>query len=71
MDEATSALDQKTEKDILNDFYSLKNNRFLIMISHRLNSLSECDLIYFIEDGKIRDKGKIDELLKKYPKLQG
>ncbi len=71
MDEATSALDQKTEKDILNDFYSLKNNRFLIMISHRLKSLSECDLIYFIEDGKIRDKGKIDELLKKYPKLQG
>ena len=71
MDEATSSLDQKTERDILNDFYNLKNNRFLIMISHRLNSLSECDVIYFIEDGKIRDKGKIDELLKKYPKLQG
>ena len=71
MDEATSALDQKTEREILNDFYNLKNNKFLIMISHRLNSLSECDTIYFIEDGRIKDKGKIDQLLIKYPDLKG
>ena len=69
LDESTSSLDHKTEKEILNDFNKLKKEKFLIMVSHRMNSLLNCDEVFYIQDGEIKDIGKIEELVKRNPEL--
>ena len=63
LDEATSSLDRKTEDEVINDFFKLKKNNFTIIVSHRLSSLKFCNEVFFIKDGKIKDRGKIDDLI--------
>jgi ABC-type bacteriocin/lantibiotic exporter with double-glycine peptidase domain len=53
LDEATSGLDEFTEKKLLKDIFSLKDLTF-ILISHNLETLKECDLIYELESEKLR-----------------
>ena len=48
-DESTSALDTETEKKFINDIYRLKTKKTLIIISHRLSILENCDRIYNIK----------------------
>jgi len=48
-DESTSALDTETEKKFINDIYRLKTKKTLIIISHRLSILANCDRIYNIK----------------------
>ena len=45
-DEATSSLDGGTEKKIMNTIYSLRNDKTIILISHRIKTLKECDYIF-------------------------
>jgi ATP-binding cassette subfamily C protein len=63
MDEATSALDNITEKQITDAIESLKGERTLIMIAHRLTTVKNCDMLYFMEDGKIVEQGTYDDLV--------
>ena len=67
LDEATSSLDNKTESDIMGSINSLKKKLTIIIVSHRLSTIKNCDYIFFIKDGKIFDKGNLNYLLKKYP----
>ena len=53
LDEATSALDTETEKGIINSISELKGDMTIIMIAHRLTTLSDCDIIYKIQNGNI------------------
>lgn len=53
LDEATSALDVKTEKEVMKSIYSLKGEITIIIIAHRLTTLSSVDQIYNIINGKI------------------
>ena len=46
---------------------SLKKKLTIIIVSHRLSTIKNCDYIFFIKDGKIIDKGNLNYLLKKYP----
>ena len=59
LDEATSALDQKTESSIINTIHAFDFPITLIMVAHRVTSLSECDRIYRIENQKIIEAEKI------------
>jgi ABC-type multidrug transport system fused ATPase/permease subunit len=63
MDEATSALDNITEKEITKAIVSLKGERTLIMIAHRLTTVKDCDILYFMEDGEIVQKGTYQDLV--------
>jgi ATP-binding cassette subfamily C protein len=63
MDEATSALDNITEKQITNAIESLKGERTLIMIAHRLTTVKNCDTLYFMENGKIIQDGTYLDLV--------
>lgn len=58
-DEATSALDNKTEQNVMKSLKSLKKDEKIsvILVTHRLNTVKDCDIIYFIDKGKIVDKG--------------
>lgn len=53
LDEATSALDNETEKSIMETVYNLPGNVTTIIVAHRLSTLSKCDEIYQVENGKI------------------
>ena len=46
LDEATSALDSKTENEVMECVYSLKGDKTIIMIAHRLHTLKKCDFLY-------------------------
>ena len=46
LDESTNSLDSKTEQAILNEVNFLKGEKTIIMIAHRLSTLSSCEKIY-------------------------
>lgn len=53
LDEATSALNEELEKEILNDILNLNKELTIIMITHRKNSLINCDRIFEINSNKL------------------
>lgn len=53
LDEATSALDYHTEGVILEDIRKNKTDKTIIIITHRLNTISACDHIFSIENHKV------------------
>ncbi len=65
LDEATSALDNESEKVIQKTIKNLKNDMTIISIAHRFSTIKNCDCIFLLENGKVRDQGKYEELLQK------
>ncbi len=70
MDEATSALDNITEQLIIKAIEDLKGERTVIMIAHRLTTVMNCDIIFYMEEGKIVDQGTYNELIKRNKKFR-
>lgn len=62
-DEATSALDGITEKIIMDAIHEFSGQKTIIMIAHRLKTVEKCDIIYFMEQGKIVEQGTYQQLL--------
>ncbi|MGM8886002.1 ABC transporter ATP-binding protein [Psychrobacter sp. 1U2] len=62
-DEATSALDGITEKIVMDAIHDFSGKKTIIMIAHRLKTVEKCDLIYFMEHGKIVDRGTYQDLV--------
>ena len=67
MDEATSALDSDTEKKIINSIINLKNKPTIIMIAHKYNTLSNCNRIIQIENGRIVKEGSPRDIINSFP----
>lgn len=64
-DEATSALDMDTEEAITETIMNLsKYNKTIVIIAHRITTLSSCDEIYELSKGKILKKYTYKELFK-------
>ena len=57
-DEATAALDDGTESEIMNEIYGFSKDKTLIFIAHRMSTLSGCDRIYRVVDGKVIEENK-------------
>jgi len=53
LDEATSALDSETEASFMEVIYALKGEKTILIVAHRLSTLSNCDRIIAIKDGKV------------------
>ncbi|KAK3582304.1 hypothetical protein CHS0354_023844 [Potamilus streckersoni] len=64
-DEATSSLDVTSENEIVKSIESLKGQKTLIVIAHRLSTVKKCDLIFFLNNGNIVNQGTFDELIQK------
>lgn len=66
-DEAASNIDAKSEDAIISIIHKLAETKTVIMITHRLKSIINCDQIYVIEQGTCQEHGRHEELLR----LQG
>ena len=62
MDEGTSALDPKTEANVMQHICDLGIT--LVIIAHRLSTIRDCDRIYVMEKGQIRQQGTHEELMR-------
>ena len=67
LDEPTSNLDLKTEATLFKNLSNLKN-KTLIVIAHRLSTIKDFDEIYFIESGRLIEKGNHKSLMAKRKK---
>ena len=63
MDEPTSALDPEHEQKIIETLKRLKRQRTIILVSHRLSTVADCDQIFVMHDGKIIEQGTHDDLV--------
>lgn len=61
-DEATSALDNETEKAVMDAIEGLGKELTIIMIAHRISTVSKCDNIFEMKEGRIIREGRYDEL---------
>ncbi len=62
-DEATSALDTKTEREIQMSLDEVSKDRTTLVIAHRLSTVVGADEILVIEDGRIVERGRHEDLL--------
>ena len=69
LDEATSALDGSTEASISEAVHKLKGGVTIVMIAHRLSTVKESDVIYYLADGKLIMSGSFDDLRKNIPEF--
>jgi ABC-type multidrug transport system fused ATPase/permease subunit len=64
LDEATSALDAPGEAFVKESLKKLPDRPAIVMIAHRLSTIVDADRVVVIENGRITDAGRHDELLR-------
>ncbi|MBL3563460.1 ABC transporter ATP-binding protein [Rhodovulum sulfidophilum] len=63
MDEATSALDAQSERAVQDALSHLAKGRTTLVIAHRLATVRDADRIVVMEEGRVREEGRHDQLL--------
>ena len=67
LDEATSALDPESEALVNANLASMAQGRTMVIVSHRLSSLAECDQILVLDRARVLDIGPHSDLLERCP----
>jgi ATP-binding cassette, subfamily B, bacterial PglK len=62
LDEATSALDGVTESAVMDAIQRLSHKLTIIIIAHRLNTVRNCDIIHFVDNGRVICSGSYTDL---------
>ena len=57
------SLDGITEKKIMNSIDKLSGKKTIFVIAHRLKTVKNCNIIFFINNGKIVDQGTYQKLI--------
>jgi ATP-binding cassette subfamily B protein len=63
LDDSLSAVDTKTEDSILRNLSTATNEATVILISHRISTVRNADLILVLENGEIVERGSHSELI--------
>ena len=69
IDEGTSALDGLTEQYITDSIFAMTNDMTIVLIAHRLSSIKNADVIYYMDKGLMKGSGGFDELRSKLPEF--
>jgi ATP-binding cassette subfamily B protein len=64
LDDALSAVDTYTEEEILEHLRTVMQQRTSIIVSHRISTVRGADQILVLDDGRIAERGKHDELVR-------
>ena len=64
LDEATSALDNLTERAVMEAVHNLGSSMTVILIAHRLSTVKNCDKIFLLQNGELKDQGSYNDLIK-------
>ncbi len=64
LDEAVAFVDAENEAKILNAFAEITKEKTVIVIAHRLSTVTDADQIIVVDNGRIVERGTHDELLK-------
>jgi subfamily B ATP-binding cassette protein HlyB/CyaB len=70
LDEATSALDPESEALVNANLAKMAAGRTMVIVSHRLSSLTDCDAILVVDQGRVLDLGPHSELIVRCPTYQ-
>ena len=62
-DEATSALDTMTEQKVMSSISQSNKDITIILVTHRLSTVKDCDIIFELESGRIIAQGSYNQLL--------
>ncbi|MBI4058471.1 ABC transporter ATP-binding protein [Candidatus Gottesmanbacteria bacterium] len=65
LDEATSSLDAKSEKEVQDALDTLMKKKLVIIIAHRFSTIQNVDKVVVVEEGKVVDFGKPQELARR------
>jgi ABC-type multidrug transport system fused ATPase/permease subunit len=65
LDEPTSALDPHNEQMVTETLHALKGKRTMVIVSHRLSTVADCDRIYVMEEGRVVEQGTHETLLER------
>lgn len=63
-DEATSAVDNDTEAAIQRSLRTATAGRTTVIVAHRLSTVRHADIIYVIDDGRVREQGRHEDLVR-------
>jgi ATP-binding cassette subfamily B protein/subfamily B ATP-binding cassette protein MsbA len=63
LDEPTSALDAESEALVVESLKRLMRGRTTLMVAHRLSTIRDVDQILVLEDGRVSERGRHEELL--------
>ena len=63
LDDSLSAVDTYTEEKILGGLRDVRQNRTTLIVSHRISTVRDADLICVLDDGQIIERGTHDELI--------
>ncbi|ETX12854.1 hypothetical protein OCH239_15630 [Roseivivax halodurans JCM 10272] len=61
-DEATSALDTVTEQEVMDAIGALRGEKTVVIVTHRLSTVTGCDQIVVMRGGRVEATGRYDEL---------
>ena len=61
-DESTSSLDNFAQEEVKKSIDCIKGTSTIVIVAHRLSTIKDSDIIFFIDNGKIIDSGTFDYL---------
>lgn len=65
LDEATANIDTETERTIQKAIQRMKRIGTMVIVAHRLSTIKDCNRIFVVDKGEIKEEGNHDELLAK------